>query len=109
VLVGNTVVNNLEPRQRDVAMVFEDYALYPHMSAYQNIASPLHAAGIAASDIDKRVREVARMLKIEDLLERRPAYLSGGRQQRVSFGRALAKKASVYLVDEPLSHLDAQT
>ncbi|MDI7247031.1 MAG: ABC transporter ATP-binding protein [Bacillota bacterium] len=108
VFIGGREVNGLEPRQRRVAMVFENYALYPHLSVFDNIASPLKAAGVAPGDIEARVKHVAKMLQIEQLLDRRPAHLSGGQQQRVSFGRALAKEADVYLMDEPLSHLDAK-
>lgn len=108
ILVDGTEINALEPRQRHVAMVFEDYALYPHMSVYQNMASPLQAASKPKAEIDRRVQEVASILGIEGLLDRKPAHLSGGQQQRVAFGRALVKEARVYLMDEPLSHLDAK-
>lgn len=108
IFIGGREVNGLEPRQRRVAMVFENYSLYPHLSVFDNIASPLKAAGVPPGDIEVRVRHVAKMLQIEQLLDRKPAHLSGGQQQRVSFGRALAKEADVYLMDEPLSHLDAK-
>ncbi|MEW5865763.1 MAG: ABC transporter ATP-binding protein [Bacillota bacterium] len=108
ILIDGREVNGLEPRQRRVAMVFENYALYPHLSAFENIASPLRAVGMPSEDVETRVRDVAKLLQIEQLLDRKPAHLSGGQQQRVSFGRALAKEADVYLMDEPLSHLDAK-
>lgn len=108
ILIGDRPVNALEPRQRKVAMVFENYALYPHLSVYENIASPLKAIKLSRAEVDAKVRSIAGMLQIAHLLDRKPAQLSGGQQQRVSFGRALIKDAQVYLMDEPLSHLDAK-
>jgi len=108
IFIGGREVNDLEPRQRHVAMVFENYALYPHMSVYDNISSPLKASGMLPELTEARTRQVAELLQIDHLLHRKPAHLSGGQQQRVSFGRALAKEADAYLMDEPLSHLDAK-
>jgi multiple sugar transport system ATP-binding protein len=108
IFIGGQKVNALEPRQRRVAMVFENYALYPHLTVYENIASPLKAAKMAQNELDAKVRNIAEMLEVSHLLDRRPSQLSGGQQQRVSFGRALVKDALVYLMDEPLSHLDAK-
>ncbi|MEA4884146.1 MAG: ABC transporter ATP-binding protein [Clostridia bacterium] len=108
VFIGGREVNQLEPRQRRVAMVFENYALYPQATVYENIASPLRAARVPQAELDKRVKQVAGMLQIDQYLDRKPANLSGGQQQRVSFGRALIKQADVYLMDEPLTHLDAK-
>lgn len=108
ILIDGTRVNDLEPRNRDIAMAFEAYALYPHLSAFENIAFPLRIRGVATREIDQRVREIAEILQIGEVLDRRPAHLSGGQQQRVSFARALVRPASVYLMDEPLSHLDAK-
>lgn len=102
------VVNAMEPKDRNVALVFENYALYPHLTVFENIASPLRAAHQPASVINDRVHRVAEMLGIAGLLDRFPAQLSGGQRQRVSLGRALAKQAVVYLLDEPIAHLDAK-
>ena len=106
--IGGRIVNNLEPKDRDIAMVFENYALYPHMSVYENLSYPLRIRKFPPPEIDKRVREVAELLQITELLNRRPRQLSGGQQQRVGLGRAIVRKASVYLMDEPISHLDAK-
>ena len=108
IFIAGREVNKLEPRQRRVAMVFENYALYPQMTVYDNLSSPLKAAGAPRQELDARVQQVAQMLQIDQLLSRKPAHLSGGQQQRVSFGRALTKEADVYLMDEPLAHLDAK-
>ncbi|WP_297487983.1 ABC transporter ATP-binding protein, partial [Thermococcus sp.] len=96
------------PRDRDVAMVFQSYALYPHMSVYDNIAFPLKLRKVPKSEVDKRVREVAEMLGLSELLNRKPRELSGGQRQRVALGRAIVRKPRVFLMDEPLSNLDAK-
>ena len=106
--IGNCVVNDLAPTDRDVAMVFQNYALYPHMSVADNIAFPLRQKGVRKRDAHERVREVARLLAIEELLERKPRALSGGQRQRVAIGRALVRRPQAFLMDEPLSNLDAK-
>ncbi len=106
--IGDRLVNDLPPRDRDVAMVFQNYALYPHMTVYQNLAFPLRVRKYPKTEIDKRVRSVARLLRIEELLDRYPRQLSGGQQQRVALGRALVREPKVFLMDEPLSNLDAK-
>ncbi len=106
--IGHTVVNELPPRARNVAMVFQSYALYPHLSVYDNLAYPLRIRGLPKSSIGPRVREVATLLQIEALLDRRPKQLSGGQRQRVALGRAMVRHPAVFLMDEPLSNLDAQ-
>ncbi|MGD8970349.1 MAG: ABC transporter ATP-binding protein, partial [Desulfobacterales bacterium] len=113
VVIGDEVVASasqrtyLTPRQRDVAMVFQSYALYPHMTVYDNIAFPLKIAKTERGEIDRRVRQVGEILEIADLLEAKPAELSGGQRQRVALGRAIVRKPRVLLLDEPLSNLDA--
>jgi multiple sugar transport system ATP-binding protein len=106
--IGDTVVTNMSPAVRDIAMVFQFYALYPHMSARDNIAFPLQARRMPKDEIQRRVEEVARVLRIEHLLHRRPRQLSGGEQQRVALGRAMVRRPKVFLMDEPLTNLDAK-
>jgi multiple sugar transport system ATP-binding protein len=106
--IGDRLVNDIPARQRDVAMVFQNYALYPHMSVAENIAFGLKMRGIEAAQSQRRVQEVAQMLDIAHLLDRKPRQLSGGQQQRVALGRAIARSPQVFLLDEPLSNLDAQ-
>ena len=108
VAIGDRVVNELEPKDRDIAMVFQNYALYPHMSVYDNMAYGLRNRKTPKDEIDKRVREAARILAIEPFLERKPRALSGGQRQRVAMGRAIVRKPQVFLFDEPLSNLDAK-
>jgi multiple sugar transport system ATP-binding protein len=105
--IGGTRVNERAPSQRDVAMVFQSYALYPHMTVADNIAFGLGLAGVAKTEISRRVAHIAQMLQIEPLLARKPAALSGGQRQRVAIGRALVREPGVFLFDEPLSNLDA--
>lgn len=106
--IGDVLVNDVPARQRDVAMVFQNYALYPHMSVAQNIAFGLEMRRVDPKTIRERVEAVARSLSLEHLLERKPKQLSGGQQQRVALGRAIARQPQVFLLDEPLSNLDAQ-
>ncbi|RMG04527.1 MAG: ABC transporter ATP-binding protein [Nitrospirae bacterium] len=108
VFIGGREVTNLSPRERNVAMVFQSYALYPHMSVFENMAFPLKMRGISREMIRKRVKSAADLLRIGDLLERRPRELSGGQRQRVAIGRAIVREPSLFLFDEPLSNLDAQ-
>ncbi|MEM7488859.1 MAG: ABC transporter ATP-binding protein [Pseudomonadota bacterium] len=105
---GDRPIGKLEPKERDVAMVFQDYALYPHMSVAKNMSFALRLARESRAEIDKRVKTAAEMLHIEHLLDRKPAALSGGQRQRVAMGRALVRDAGVFLFDEPLSNLDAK-
>lgn len=107
-LIGDKVVNTVEPRARDIAMVFQDYALYPHMTVAQNIGFGLKMRKTDAADRKARVADAAKMLQIEALLDRRPAELSGGQRQRVAMGRAIVRRPSAFLFDEPLSNLDAK-
>ena len=107
ILIGGKVVNDWSPAQRNVAMAFETYALYTHLTVRGNLGLCLKAKGIPVSEIDKQVNHVAEILKITDILDVRPSHLSGGQQQRISLGRALIRQPSVTLLDEPLSHLDA--
>jgi multiple sugar transport system ATP-binding protein len=106
--IGETVVNNLPPRARDIAMVFQSYALYAHLTVYENLAYPLRVRKLPRAEIDARVREVAQVVQISELLERKPRALSGGQRQRVALGRAIIRRPSVFLMDEPLSNLDAK-
>ncbi len=108
IMIGDRVVTDLDPKDRDIAMVFQNYALYPNKSVFKNLAFPLQMRKMAASEIDKKVRDAARMLDITHLLERLPKELSGGQQQRVALGRALVRDPAVFLMDEPLSNLDAK-
>ena len=108
VSIGNEVVNGLPPRDRDVAMVFQNYALYPHKSIYENLAFPLRLRRLSKSEIDERVRRMARVLELDEQLSRRPRQLSGGQRQRVAMGRAMIREPQAFLMDEPLSNLDAK-
>ena len=106
--IGGRVVNHVAPKDRDIAMVFQNYALYPHMTVYKNMAFGLKLRKFPKVEIDKRVRDAAKILGITELLERRPKALSGGQRQRVALGRAIVRDPSVFLFDEPLSNLDAK-
>ena len=106
--IDGKLMNDVEPKDRDIAMVFQSYALYPHMSVYDNMAFGLKLKKTPKEEIDKRVREAARILEIEDYLDRKPKALSGGQRQRVALGRAIVRNAKVFLMDEPLSNLDAK-
>ena len=106
--LDNKTINKLDPSDRDVAMVFQNYALYPHMNVYKNIAYGLKNRGQSKESIDKKVNEVAELLEIKEYLLRKPAQLSGGQRQRVAMGRAIARNPKVFLFDEPLSNLDAK-
>ncbi len=108
VFIGGTRVNDVEPKNRDIAMVFQNYALYPHMNVYENMAFGLRLRKYSDKDIKERVEEAAEILSIEEYLYRRPKELSGGQRQRVAVGRAIVRKPSVFLFDEPLSNLDAK-
>jgi len=108
IYIGERLVNDLEPQERDIAMVFQSYALYPHMTVFSNLAFPLENAKVAKDEIKRRVREVAELLKIEELLDRKPKQLSGGQRQRVALGRAIVREPRAFLMDEPLSNLDAK-
>ena len=106
--IDGTVVNNVAPKDRDIAMVFQNYALYPHMTVYDNMAFGLKLRKYSKEDIDKRVQEAAEILGLKEFLDRKPADLSGGQRQRVAMGRAIVRDAKVFLMDEPLSNLDAK-
>ena len=106
--IGDKLVNDVEPKDRDIAMVFQNYALYPHMSVYDNMAFGLKLRKVPKAEIDKSVHEAAKILDIEHLLDRKPKALSGGQRQRVAMGRAIVRSPKVFLMDEPLSNLDAK-
>jgi multiple sugar transport system ATP-binding protein len=106
--IGDRVVNHMPARERDIAMVFQSYALYPHLSVYDNIAFSLRLRSMPKDEIDRRVREAARVLGLEEFLDRKPRALSGGQRQRVAMGRAIVREPQAYLMDEPLSNLDAK-
>ena len=106
--IGDRVVNHVPSKDRDIAMVFQSYALYPHLTVYENIAFGLRLRKLPKAEIDRRVRDAARLLGLDDLLERKPRALSGGQRQRVAMGRAIVREPAAYLMDEPLSNLDAK-
>src|SRR5574342_171399 len=108
IYIGDRIVNEVAPKDRDIAMVFQNYALYPHMTVYENMAFGLKLRKFPKAEIDQRVREAARILGIESFLDRKPKALSGGQRQRVAVGRAIVRKPQVFLFDEPLSNLDAK-
>jgi len=108
ILIGDRVVNNIAAKDRDIAMVFQSYALYPHMSVYDNMAFPLQMKGMKKPEIDKRVRNASKILGLDNFLTRKPRALSGGQRQRVALGRAIVRSPKVFLLDEPLSNLDAK-
>ncbi len=108
IFIGDRLVNDLDPKDRDIAMVFQNYALYPNKTVFQNLAFPLKMRKLARPEIERKVTEAAKVLDITHLLERRPRELSGGQQQRVALGRALVRDPAVFLMDEPLSNLDAK-
>src|ERR671912_1101035 len=108
IAIGDRVVNDIDPKDRNIAMVFQNYALYPQKSVYKNLAFPLQMRKLPREEINRKVKEAARVLDMTHLLERKPRELSGGQQQRVALGRALVRDPQVFLMDEPLSNLDAQ-
>ena len=106
--IGGKLVNDMEPKERDIAMVFQNYALYPHMTVYDNMAFALKLRKVDKAEIDRKVKEAAKILDIQHLLDRKPKALSGGQRQRVALGRAIVREPKVFLMDEPLSNLDAK-
>ena len=106
--INDRTVNNVPPKDRDIAMVFQSYALYPHMSVYDNMSFGLRLRKVSKEEIDKRVKNVAQMLGLSELMQRKPKALSGGQRQRVAVGRAIVREPAVFLMDEPLSNLDAK-
>ena len=106
--IGDRVLNDVEPKNRDIAMVFQNYALYPHMTVYENIGFALKLAKVPKADADRRIRQAAHILELDDYLDRKPAQLSGGQRQRVAMGRAIVREPAAFLMDEPLSNLDAK-
>jgi multiple sugar transport system ATP-binding protein len=108
ILIGDRVINNVAPQARDIAMVFQSYALYPHMKVYDNLAFGLRNQGVPKQEIDERVRRAAEILQLAELLKRKPKQLSGGQRQRVALGRAIVREPEAFLMDEPLSNLDAK-
>ena len=108
IFIKKKLVNTLEPKDRNISMVFEDYALYPHLTVYKNISSPLEAIYLPKDEIDKKIKEIAHLLQIEELLSRLPSTISGGQKQRTVLARSLVKEADEYLMDEPIAHLDAK-
>src|SRR5207248_7037750 len=105
---GSRVVNNLQPKDRDMAMVYQNYALYPHMNARDNMAFGLKMRGLAKDEIERRVQDAAKVLGLADVLKKKPRHLSGGQRQRVAMGRAIVREPQAFLMDEPLSNLDAK-
>src|SRR6267143_3353878 len=105
--IGDKIVNDMPPRDRDIAMVFQSYALYPHMTVFDNLAFGLKMRGSPRTEVESRVKEAGRILRLDNLLGRKPRQLSGGQRQRVALGRAIVRQPRVFLLDEPLSNLDA--